>query len=212
MVFGEFLYLRPRNAEVAYAMPVDSLITGTQIGPTALVDPGYHPGFRIGGEWSLTKTSRLGASYTYFRSNTSDSASQSPPNALRPLVIHPDTINASSNVLNAQAQYDINFDFLDAEFHALAHNTDQTYVAYLIGARYARLQEDFTAIYTNPGTSSVDTNIDFDGGGIRLGLDFERQAAQSGWLVYGRTCCQLRRRRVQGKVRTDGSHGHNDPD
>ena len=49
MVFGEFLYLRPRNAEVAYAMPVDSLITGTQIGPTAIVDPGYHPGFRVGG-------------------------------------------------------------------------------------------------------------------------------------------------------------------
>lgn len=191
MVFGEFLYLRPRDAEVAFAMPVDSLITGTQIGPTAIVDPGYTPGFRAGLEWSLTKTSRLGASYTYFRSETSEAASQSPPNALRPLVIHPDTINAGSNVLNATAQYNIDFDFLDGEYHALLYNTEQAYVAYVIGGRFARLQEDFAAIYSTPGTASVLTNVDFDGGGIRLGLDFERKAAQSGWLVYGRTAASF---------------------
>ena len=41
-VFGEFLYLRPRNAEVAYAVPMDGAVlspTGAvQVGPTALVD------------------------------------------------------------------------------------------------------------------------------------------------------------------------------
>ena len=54
MAFGEFTYLRPRDAGVAYAVPIDGPIEETpanypiQVGSVGVVDPDYQPGFRVG--------------------------------------------------------------------------------------------------------------------------------------------------------------------
>jgi hypothetical protein len=48
------------------------------------------------------------------------------------------------------------------------------------------LKQDFTSLFTNTTTrENVDTQIGFEGGGIRLGLDGERRACGSGWMIYG---------------------------
>ena len=51
-IFAEYLLITPRDAEVAYAIPVDGPIApGTPripIGPTAVANPDYDSGFRVG--------------------------------------------------------------------------------------------------------------------------------------------------------------------
>jgi hypothetical protein len=45
----------------------------------------------------------------------------------------------------------------------------------------------------------LDTEIDFDGGGIRVGIEAERYAPCSGWMVYGRGIASV----VGGEFRAD---------
>lgn len=189
-LFGEFLYLRPRNAEVAFALPVDGPIgpdaAGVPVGGTTLVDPDYELGIRVGLDFTISDSSRLGAKYTYFRSDTGESVTVEAPDLVRPLVLHPDTVNAASGILSARATYDIDFDLIDGDFRALLYFTDRAFLEYLIGGRYGRLDQDFRATFTGVGTTIVDTNIEFEGAGIRMGLEFERRAKQTGWMIYGR--------------------------
>lgn len=191
-VYGDFLYLRPRSAEVDFAVPIDGPIvqppTGNpiQVGRTTNVDPGYEPGFRVGFWSALSPCSSIGGSYTRFESNTFNSVSTDAPDVLRSLVSHPSSQSAATDFLSANAGYSLDFDFADADFRRIFLHGDTWAINYLLGGRYARLSEDFEAHFFNNGTESVQNCIDFDGGGIRFGLDGQRFAANCGLMAYCR--------------------------
>ncbi len=69
-VWGEYLYLRPRNAEVAYGVPIDGAIipppvNPIQVGRIGMVDPDYSSGIRFGVSYVLDGCSSITAQYTW---------------------------------------------------------------------------------------------------------------------------------------------------
>lgn len=209
-LFGEFLFIRPRNAEVAYALPIDGPVApvlGNEVpvGPAAVVDFGYEPAFRVGFSLRLQPDSSISAQYTNFRGEDSDAVTVVAPIVLRSLVSHPLSMNAATDTLDARASLGIEYDLVDVDFKALLDGCEpcetdncgnsQSKFAdvlnYIVGVRYARLDQDFRSAFVTTGTTSVDTNVDFDGGGIRLGLEGERHSTATGLYVYGQGLTNL---------------------
>ena len=190
-VFGEFIYLRPRNAEVAYGVAIDGPIVAPpvanpiQVGPVGVVDPDYSPGFRVGFTSAFDEWSDVGVIYTHFESSTSNAISTNPPDVIRSLVSHPSSQSAASDFLWGRARYDIDYDLVDVDYHCVFASGKQYSANCLVGVRYCGLAQDFRADFANNGTELVTTDIKFDGGGVRFGLEGERRAACSGFLVYG---------------------------
>ena len=191
-VFGELLFLRARDAEVAYGVPVDGPIVpgvpGVQVGRIGVADPDYAGGFRLGATWACDECSSVVFTWSQFETSTNDAIATTAPDVIRSLVLHPGTANAGADFLNARAVSDVDFDLLDIDYRAVWSAGDLWAVNYLIGFRYARLDQDFTGIFTNTGTlDTLVTNSNFEGAGLKLGLDAEKHACNSGLFVYGRT-------------------------
>lgn len=74
---------------------------------------------------------------------------------------------------------------------------------WVAGARYGRLEQDFTAVYRNLVTDEVRTSLTFDGGGIRLGLEGECWNAY-GFSFYGKGAASF----LAGEFRGDYFHGN----
>jgi hypothetical protein len=196
--------LRPRNAEVVYAVPFNGPIDSPpavpiQIGPTGIVDPEYDSGFRTGFSAALGDYASLGATYTWFESNVSDQISIDAPYVIRSTVSHPSTWNASSDGLDAGAVSGIDFDLVDLDFRHLFLCGEFHNMNYLVGLRYAYLEQGFQSVYAVNGAETVLTNIRFDGGGFRLGLEGERAIYTSGFMIYGRGIANF----VFGEFRAD---------
>ena len=190
-LYGEYLYLRPRNAEVAYAVPIDGAVppvlgNGIQIGPTALVDMDYDGGYRAGFNLALNDGAQVGARFTNFESRTSDQAFIQPPDVLRSLVTHPLGNNVAADSLRASASYDIDFELVDLTYQAHWKCTQRMTLDYVLGIRYGELGQDFRSQFDTSGTTFVDTNVDFDGTGPRIGLDLNRTVGQMGLFLYSR--------------------------
>lgn len=193
--FGDFLYTRPRNAEVAYALPIDGVAPigdEVPIGPVALVDQEYEPGFRAGAVVRLTDGASIRGQYTFFRFENSDSVSVTAPNTLRSLVIHPNTTNAASAFLDASATQDINMDLIDVDYRGLILGCEScegskcaVVLNAILGGRYVDFEQDFNSTFVGTGTINVNSNVEFKGGGIRLGVEGEHHATSTGFYVYG---------------------------
>jgi hypothetical protein len=191
-VFGEYLLLRPRDAEVSYGVPINGPIVRppadpVQVGPVAIVDPDYSTGFRVGGSFAFDWCSSVVLTYSHFESNTEHSITTDPTEAvIRPLVMHPSMFEANTDALAAQAGLGIDFDTLDADYRSVLWLNHCSVMNWFVGARYAHLQQDFASLFTLTGENEeVITDVGFDGGGIRFGLDGERHHC-CGFLLYGR--------------------------
>lgn len=191
--FGEFLYLRARDAEVAYAVPIDgSIIVGptsqqVQTGSVGVVDPDYQPGFRFGGGFTLDETSAVQLTYTQLDSNTTDDVSLPGGRpVLRSLVSSPNPLNIGADGLDAFADLNIQFKLFDVDYKGLIAYTEGYKVAYVVGARYAQLDQDFSAQFEVLGVETVDTRVNFEGGGLKLGLEGERYVRNGQLFVYGK--------------------------
>jgi hypothetical protein len=193
-VFGEFLYLRPRNTEVTYGVPIDGPIAApptsypVQIGRMGVVDQDYQPGFRIGFNYVLDGWSSVTAQFTYFEADSEDAIATSAPNVIRSMVSHPGTTSAATDFLSANARQDLQFEFIDVDYRRALSCADDYNVVFLAGVRAGQFNQDFLATFTDTGTETVDSQIDFYGAGLRLGLEGERYTASRRWLVYGKTC------------------------
>jgi hypothetical protein len=193
-LFGEFLFLRPRDADVTYAMPVDGPVTppgnpanpGNQVGRAGIVDPDFQPAIRVGFERAWDECSGIVATFTYFESNTANAVAATPGDFIQSQVTHPGALNAEDNWLEGSATLDVDYKLIDVDYRWLVSSGDQHAVNLLVGARYAQLTQDFHAQFAVNGTRDVDTRLQFEGGGLRIGLDAERYAACTGWMVYGR--------------------------
>ena len=212
--FGDFFYLRPRNAEVAYALPIDGVVAlgdEVPVGPVAVVDQEYEPGFRAGAVVRLTDGASIRGQYSYFRSSSTNVATIELPNVLRSLVTHPLGGNVATDTLDARAQQDINFDLVDIDYRGLILGCESCtdcrcaiMVNGIVGGRYVMLEEQFRSTFDVVGTRTVDTNIEFKGGGIRLGIEAEHHATPTGFYVYGSGITNL----MMGEFTADYRQNH----
>jgi hypothetical protein len=202
-VFGELMLLRARGVEVAYAVPINGAIvpppvSPIQLGATAVADPDYSAGFRVGGAHALDDCSSVSLAWTRFQSSSTDTVTADAPLVLHSLVFHPGTANAGADFLDASAYSDVKFDLIDADYRAVWGAGDTWVVNYLFGARYANLKQDFTGIYSGTGTTdTLVSNMNFEGGGMRVGLDATKYAGNSGFLVYGKSSASF----IAGELR-----------
>ncbi len=190
-LYGEYLYLRARNAEVPYAVPIDGAIApvlgnGIQIGPTAIADMDYDAGFRVGFNVALNDGAQIGARYTNFDSSTADEAFIQPPDVLRSLLTHPLGDNVAVDALRAAAGYDIGFELVDLSYQAHWTCTKRMTLDYILGVRYGELGQEFRGQFETTGITTVATDVDFYGTGPRIGLDLQRTLGQMGLFLYSR--------------------------
>ncbi len=192
VLFGEFLYLRASDAAMTnYAVPVDENAPppAAPMGPVAFVEQGMEPGYRVGFDWIWNDYSRWVAAYTSIDLSTNDMVSVDPasPLALQALVIHPSTPAAGELFLSASAQGDIKMRLADIEYRRVFVE-DWYRWDFLVGGRYARLNQNFRSEFTDSDITAtnemVDTSVDFDGGGIRFGSRGDWRSSQHGFYIY----------------------------
>jgi len=188
-VFGEFLYLRPRDAEVAYALTVEDG-DGDPAGPLAVVDPEYEPAFRVGGNWAIADGNSIAAQYTRLQSESASAAAAGAGTELLSLVSLPEGPLEDTDAVNASALLNIDLDLIDLDFRGLLAGCECSNYAfavnYFAGVQYAMLDQEFRARFVDDDDSvTVDSAIRFDGVGMRLGLQGERFFPASGVFVYG---------------------------
>jgi Legionella pneumophila major outer membrane protein precursor len=190
-LFGEFLHLRPRDAEVAYGVEVDGPVTpvlgnGIQVGRTAVVDIGRQAAFRVGFGTVNTACGRVIGAWTHFDSSESDQVTRTAPNIIRSLVTHPLGDNVAIDGVTARAQYDIDFDLIDlAAQTPLCRRSCWAWDA-LWGVRYGQLDQTFSSTMQFNGDTNVATNVGFDGVGPRVGLLGQRTIGPRGLYLLGR--------------------------
>lgn len=197
-VFGDLLYLQPRNVDVTIGVPVATPIVGAgqpALGPALVVDSEYRPGFRVGFARALDECASVGITYSHLDTHQTINPSVDPTTqTIFPLVIDPTQVIPGSTYDTAFGRQDVDFRIVDADFRHVFRATDRYALSYLVGARYLHLRQDFAASFFAPATAddqNVFTRIRFDGGGIRLGLEGERHAANSCLMVYGKTAASF---------------------
>ena len=203
-VFGELLYLRPGNVDVVYAVEQTSFDPqlASPTGPVGRAAIGNGAGFRLGGNWALNDCASLVATYSWLQSDTEDTITAAPGSVLDLAVGHPSVITSGATSISAFSTYDIGFQTLDLDYRALLWGNCNAALNYSLGMRYAHLEQEFLAqqaIFTAAGLTTVATQIDFDGFGIRAGLDGTKQNAGTGVLVYGKAYANL----VGGEFKAD---------
>lgn len=187
--FFDFLYLRPRNADVAYALPRNGVNPATAVpyGGVATANPNFGPGFRIGGIWAIDRCSSFRFAYTYFQSIANGSVFANPPLTVHSLVTDPHTYTTASDSLASLSRYNIRFQLVDFDYRRLIAAGANWSLNYSVGTRYAHLSQFFRESQPiGPGSTNVGSNINFDGGGARVGLLGQRKAYNRGFLLYGR--------------------------
>ena len=163
------------------------LLRGTspiQVGDIGILDPDYELGFRAGASIALDTVSSIDVRYTLFESLTGDETSQVAPFIVRSLVTHPGTASAPDDVLSSLATLEIDFDFIDASYRHLWKCNELFAANYVIGGRYAKLEQQFDVEFIKNARETVATDIDFDGGGILVGLETERYSCRNQLHVY----------------------------
>ncbi len=189
-VYASAVYLRPRNADVAFAVPVDGPITAApdnhpiQIGGVGVVDPDYDLGFQAGINLAITPMTSLYAQLLMLDSDTSNQVATAAPNVMRSLVSHPSSTSAATDFLSGSADLSLQLDTVDFGLRHLFVGGPVYAVNYVIGARYSRLEQTFGATFVDNGREHVASDIDFDGAGLSLGLEAERQSCTSRWRIY----------------------------
>jgi len=208
-VYGEFLYLRPRDSEVAWVTPANSNFpvppnpAPVQIAPLGVLDQDYSPGFRFGFQYNMTECTGLSVQYTMYEATTNDFVAINGPNVVESLVSHPAIDTTARNFRQGGASYNINFDMLDIDYHELLWYGPDYRFGYLTGVNVVQMEQNMTATLTGTGSEIVNTDIDFYGAGVRFGL--EGEAGRGGqFRLYGRGVGNL----VAGEFRADYDLGH----
>ncbi len=194
--FGDFLYLKPRGTDVIYGQPRDGLTPiSAPLGPQGVLEPGYAPGFRAGLQYVLTPGSAVEASFAWWENQT-HSFLGLPPGAppgsvIQSTVTLPSLMNVAADSLTAAGSSGQAFRTADVAYQQYLCGGCSWYtVNWLAGVRYATLRQDLNGEFTILGTTDVDTRINFDGVGPRLGLDGEL-LGKYGVRLYARTAGSL---------------------
>jgi hypothetical protein len=189
-VYGELLYLRPRNDGLEYAVPIngpiESGVVPIQVGRTASLNPQFEPGFRIGGGFNFDCCSNISATFTHYENSADDSISVDSPFVIRSMVMNPSTLDAAGDWHDASAHQFMKFDLADIDYRHVFYCSERSKVDYLVGIRYASLDQSFSSQFDSIISANVNANVNFDGAGLRFGLEGERAAACRNLFVYGK--------------------------
>jgi hypothetical protein len=178
--FGEVMLMRARNSGTAYAAPVNGTVP---LGRTGMLDSEFDFGYRLGLIKALDNCHSIVATYSGFISENDDQIAGA---AVSKLLIHPDALNAASDALTASGTTELDFHVFDLDYRFLLHGSDCSAINMSIGARYAHMEQEVDAIYRPVGlVDAVSSDIDFDGAGLRLGLDMEHHIGR-GLYAYGK--------------------------
>jgi hypothetical protein len=175
---------------VSYAVPIDGPITNNppanpvQIGSFGVVDPDYDSGFYAGVNLALGTCASVDVRYLSYDSTTSNAVSTEAPNVIRSLVAHPSSTSAAQDFLSAEANLDIEMDVVDASYRSLWNCGSLWPINTVVGTRYAQLDQRFGSLFINNATETVLTDIDFEGTGLRLGLEAARYGSAHGIYTY----------------------------
>jgi hypothetical protein len=205
--FADYLYLRPGNNQVDFAVPRNGAFTDptVQSGQVGSVDIGYESGYRVGISRQVDTYASIGFTYSQWRGDsTSEVASPTPDYIVHPMITHIPFTN--DDATDATAHLSMRFDLADFDYRWKFYCTDRYSMTFVGGARYAHLDQQLFARF-NPTVNTVDgafpavedvtSRIEFEGGGVQLGLEAERHSAETGIYVYGHGMASF----VAGKAR-----------
>ncbi len=189
------------------------------------VTPDWSPGFRIGlggnmeyDDWDIF------LNWTWFKSHGRHSAHAKHDRVLLVLWGHPDVDsppdNSATGALSARGVWNMHLNILDLELARSFWVGKRFSLRPFFGARAAWIDQSFKIRYnltTTPITRArLKAESDFEGGGIRAGLD-SRYALLGGWsfyglasasMLYGHFNCDFRERWVSERIAEtrDGFH------
>ncbi len=205
-VFGEYLYLHPTGIDMAHAIQQNG--TGgagtTPEGRVGVVDQAYTSAYSVGFGVALSPCASIQASYVNFFSHNTDvlAAPAVSGGTVGSLVFHPESINEGSTSSLVNAANDIDFQTADIEYRRLLAAGPRFALNYAVGARYAKLDQWFRQVgnFAPPtGTIQTTTNINFEGGGLKAGLDGMQRLGNTRFGVYAEGFLSL----VFGTFRSD---------
>ncbi|REK09449.1 MAG: hypothetical protein DWQ37_18605 [Planctomycetota bacterium] len=192
-VYGEYLYLLPTDVDMAHAFQQNGTggLGTVPLGQTGVVQPDFNSAYRTGFGVALGCYASIGASYTNFHSHATDqlNALTGLGDNVQSLVLHPNSINAGSTFTEATAALDIDYQLADIDYRRLLSYNDCHFINYAAGVRYGKLSQDFIQIgELAPPTGTLQTTsyIDFEGVGLRAGLDGEHRLGRSRLAAYGK--------------------------
>jgi hypothetical protein len=187
--WAEFLYLKARNQDIAYAQPRDGFSTLSRpTGAQGFVEPDYAPGVRFGAGVGVGE-GWVESSFSWWESQSHSFEIAPPGSFLQSNLTLPNLMNSATDSVTAAASYGLEFRMADIDYKHLICgecNCGHSYLAWFAGARYAFLRQTLEGTFQILGTTLVDTHINFDGAGPHLGLEGE-VAGPSGLRLYGRT-------------------------
>jgi hypothetical protein len=192
--YVDWLYLQATGGDLAHAQQQDGLGgAGTvPFGDIGTIDTQYDSGVRVGFIVACGPCAGVEFSYTFLETDGFNVVE--PPDipggngAVGSLVHHPGAvITASAGPV--EGTYEIDYQTTDMLYRS-AYATGPCFSGnYLIGVQYGNLEQFFgqSGIFSGGQGGTIDTaaTIDFDGGGLKAGLDGERRL-QGGFSVYGR--------------------------
>jgi hypothetical protein len=192
--FGEYLYLRAFNADMAHARQenVSQQGPGTvPFGEVGVLQPQFESTFRVGGELACCDCSGIRAAYMQYDTSTSNTLLTAPGigGTATSLVLAPGTVTAGTTFSQILADYSINFRTADIEYSVLIAESNYAGLNFDVGARYGHLDQGFSQLaqFAQPlGDRQTTTDIVFDGGGLRTGLDGQWRLCKSRITAYGK--------------------------
>ena len=148
--------------------------------------PTYTTGIRGGLMAALDDCNSIGVSYLHYENDVYDQISTD-IYQIRSLVSQPSTWldNATSDWSAAAAQQHIILDVAEINYKWMMFNDNCTTLSVLAAGRYGSLEQRFGVAFTGNGEEDVNTNLHFEGGGLRLGLECT-EAGRLGFSFYGR--------------------------
>ncbi len=189
-IWGDALYLKVRGTDITYAQPRDGLTPiSAPLGAQGALEPTYAPGFRVGMDYALNTCSKIEASASWWESQTHSflAAPATPPGAvIFSNVTFPTLMNVAADSLTADGSFSIEFRTAELAYKRVLCGQYGLYtVNWLVGGRYAYMKQNLHTDFTILGATAVDSLINFDGAGPRIGLDGEL-FGKHGFHLYGR--------------------------
>jgi hypothetical protein len=192
--FGDFLYIRPRDANVAYGVPftgpynvAPGAAVPIQAGPPGTASIDFHPGWRVGFSKAVDECNAVEATFSHYEGEDQDSI---PAGAypIRSMVAQPSTY--TGDWAQAASDYQMIYSVADVDFRWTFENQNDTRLSLLAGARYAGLDQRLDSTFMAADTQNVHSQVNFDGAGLRIGFDGERRTPY-GLVFYGRAAASL---------------------
>jgi major outer membrane protein len=193
-MYVDWLFLEASGADVAHAQQQDGLGgAGTvPFGDIGTVETECDSGVRAGFLIACGPCSGFETTYTSYETDAFNSL-EAPfipggGGAVGSLVHHPNA-SITASVGPVDATYEIDYQMFDMMYRSTFACSPCYTASYLLGVQYGNLDQVFTqtGIFGGGSAGTIDTTstIDFDGGGLKAGIDTERQL-HCGFSLYGR--------------------------